>query len=76
MYCMSDYRFQLNQIIVPSFVVLFVVWIIFVIPTLAVAFDFVMISLMDKELLIDHVHYMATLLWVLAVRVFVLSFMT
>ena len=44
-----------------------IVWIIFVIPTLTVAFDFVMITLMDKELLIDHIHYIATLLWVLAV---------
>lgn len=43
-----------------------ILWIIFVIPTLIIAFDFVFITLYQQELLIEHCHYIAQLLWVYA----------
>eukprot|EP00596_Hydrurales_sp_CCMP1899_P003799 CAMPEP_0119037100 /NCGR_PEP_ID=MMETSP1177-20130426/5217_1 /TAXON_ID=2985 /ORGANISM="Ochromonas sp, Strain CCMP1899" /LENGTH=469 /DNA_ID=CAMNT_0006997863 /DNA_START=947 /DNA_END=2356 /DNA_ORIENTATION=+ len=41
-------------------------WIIFVIPTMLIAMDFVYVSLYSKRLIIDHIHYVAQLLWVTA----------
>ena len=50
----------------PILIYLYLVWIIFVIPTLTVAFDFVLVTLFSKGLFIDHMHYVAQLLWVSA----------
>jgi hypothetical protein len=41
-------------------------WVLFWIPTLLVAFDFCLVSLRGKNMIIDHAHYVAQLLWVSA----------
>jgi hypothetical protein len=41
-------------------------WVLFWIPTLFVAFDFCLVSLRGKNMIIDHAHYISQLLWVSA----------
>ena len=36
------------------------------VPTTLIACDFMVISLFEKDLLVEHVHYIAQFLWVLA----------
>mmetsp|Transcript_8978 Transcript_8978/g.8017 ORF Transcript_8978/g.8017 Transcript_8978/m.8017 type:complete len:406 (+) Transcript_8978:12-1229(+) len=42
-----------------------VIWILFLIPTVLIAVDFVLISLFQKNLLIEHCHYIAQVFWVI-----------
>jgi hypothetical protein len=44
-----------------------IMWIIFVIPTFLIAFHFVYTTAVYKYMLVNHVHYVAQLLWVGAV---------
>lgn len=39
-------------------------WVLFLIPTQLIAADFVMVSLFREDLLIEHAHYIAQLMWV------------
>jgi hypothetical protein len=41
-------------------------WLVFFIPTLLIGWDFVYMTLRSKRLMIDHAHYFAQLMWVIA----------
>ena len=41
-------------------------WLLFLIPTLVIGFDFVYLTLRSRRLMIDHAHYFAQFMWVLA----------
>lgn len=41
-------------------------WLVFFIPTLLIGLDFVILTMRSKRLMIDHAHYFAQYMWVLA----------
>lgn len=41
-------------------------WLVFFVPTLLIGLDFVYLTLKSKRMLIDHAHYFAQYMWVLA----------
>lgn len=41
-------------------------WLVFLVPTLLIGFDFVYLTLRSRGLVIDHAHYFAQFMWVLA----------